>query len=50
MKQVLFGALLVLSVCSAAAEEKRYTVPIGDSPSTGPAGAPVTIVEFLDFQ
>ncbi len=50
MKQVLFGILLVLSVCSATAEEKRYTVPIGDSPSTGPAGAPVIIVEFLDFQ
>ncbi len=50
MKQVLFGVLLALSVCSAAAEEKRFTVPLGDSPSTGPDNAPVTIVEFLDFQ
>jgi hypothetical protein len=35
---------------AVAAQEKRYDVPIGDSPSLGPADAPVTIVEFLDFQ
>jgi protein-disulfide isomerase len=27
-----------------------YRVPVGASPSRGPAGAPVTIVEFADFQ
>ncbi len=30
--------------------EKRYNVPIGDSPAYGPANAPVTIIEFLDYQ
>ncbi len=34
----------------AGAEEKRYDVPLGDSPVYGPSGAPVTIIEFIDFQ
>jgi hypothetical protein len=34
----------------AQAEPKRVDVPIGDSPSIGPADAPVTIIEFIDFQ
>ena len=28
----------------------RYTVPVGDSPSIGAANAPVTIIEFSDFE
>jgi len=34
----------------AIAAQKRYDVPIGDSPTRGPADAPVTIVEFIDYQ
>lgn len=45
----LFLILLFLPAF-AGAEEQRYTVPILDSPSKGPENAPVTIVEFLDFQ
>jgi hypothetical protein len=40
---LLFGTL-------AFSADKRVTVPIGDSPSMGPENAPVTIVEFIDFQ
>jgi protein-disulfide isomerase len=43
-------ALTVLAAVPAGAAEVRYSVPAGDSPSIGPANAPVTIVEFLDYQ
>ena len=41
---------MLLMVGMAHAEQQRIEVPIGDSPSLGPADAPVTIVEFIDFQ
>lgn len=41
--------ILLFSV-AAIAEIKRTDVPIGDSPSLGPLNAPVTIIEFIDFQ
>ena len=43
-------ALALLAAVPAGAADIRYTVPAGDSPSIGPANAPVTIVEFLDYQ
>ena len=46
----LFAFILICLPLSASSEEKRYTIPIGDSPSLGPENAPVTIIEFLDFQ
>lgn len=46
----LLVLLLLLSASPAAAADVRYTVPPGDSPSIGPANAPVTIVEFVDYQ
>jgi protein-disulfide isomerase len=42
--------LSLLAAVPAGAAEVRYTVPPGDSPSIGPSNAPVTIVEFLDYQ
>jgi len=42
--------LTLLSAVPAMAADVRYAVPTGDSPSIGPANAPVTIVEFLDYQ
>ena len=52
MKKLFFPLVLFLMIFSAfaPAEEKRYNVPIGDSPSLGPAQAAVTIIEFIDFQ
>ena len=49
-KGFLFAFILICLPLLAASEEKRYTIPIGDSPQTGPANAPVTIIEFIDFQ
>ncbi len=50
MKKVIVVLIALVVASTAVAEEKRITVPLNDSPSTGPAGAPVTIVEFIDFQ
>jgi hypothetical protein len=50
MKKALLIMAFLLFTVSALAEEKRYPVPLGDSPTLGPLDAPVTIVEFLDFQ
>ena len=46
----LWIVLALLSAAPAQAADVRYAVPAGDSPSIGPANAPVTIVEFLDYQ
>jgi protein-disulfide isomerase len=47
----VFAGLLVLFVAlQSGAEGDRVSVPIGNSPSLGPENAPVTIVEFIDFQ
>ena len=43
-------ALALLAAVPAGAVDVRYAVPAGDSPSIGPANAPVTIVEFVDYQ
>ena len=50
MKKIVFILIALVIASAAGAEEKRIAVPLNDSPSTGPTGAPVTIVEFIDFQ
>jgi hypothetical protein len=50
MKRLTLVTVFFFLAVSAAAEEKRYPVPLGDSPTIGPPDAPVTIIEFLDFQ
>jgi len=35
---------------AAPAAPERHDIPVGDSPARGPADAPVTIIEFADFQ
>lgn len=38
------------AVPDEATETTRYDVPVDDDPSIGPADAPVTIIEFSDYQ
>jgi hypothetical protein len=48
---LLLAALALPAVAGAqGTEEKRYQIPLENSPSIGPADAPVTVFEFLDFQ
>lgn len=52
MKTILYTLCVLLIAVSPvlSAETPRFDVPILDSPQKGPADAPVTIIEFLDFQ
>jgi hypothetical protein len=42
--------LLVVLVSSSVIAADRYDVPLGDCPSLGPEKAPLTIIEFIDYQ
>ena len=33
-----------------SAQEQRYEIPLDNAVYRGPADAPITIIEFLDFQ
>jgi hypothetical protein len=50
LKRAVFTVLLLLFPLAGGADDRRYDVPIGDAPYIGPADAPVTIIEFIDFQ
>ncbi len=55
MKLSLFSSLIMLLTLSlplpaAIASEQRSAISLENSPSLGPENAPVTIVEFIDFQ
>ena len=55
MKRMMWLLLIAVLAVPAFAgaqgvEEKRYQIPLENSPSIGPADAPVTVFEFLDFQ
>jgi hypothetical protein len=47
---VLAALALPVAAVAQGVDEKRYQIPLDNSPSTGPADAPVTVFEFIDFQ
>ena len=49
--RALVCALLILAASTPAlAEVKRFQVPLEGSPVIGPSTAPITIIEFIDYQ
>jgi len=50
IQRILLLVIALLLSATVYAEPKRTEVPIGGSPSRGPADAPVTVIEFIDFQ
>lgn len=50
-KKLLLASLFVLCLSSLGiSAEERYSIPIDNCPVLGPADAPITMIEFLDFQ
>ena len=49
-KKLLSILFVVLIFGSALADEKKTDIAIGNSPTSGPADAPITFIEFIDFQ
>ncbi len=50
MKRLLCALLLAILWVSGGHAENRIEVPLADSPVLGPPDAPITLIEFIDFQ
>ncbi len=50
MKKLMMCCVVLLLVSGAHAQEKRFNVPLEDSPVIGPETAAVTMIEFVDYQ
>ena len=50
MKKILLGVFILFCFGMAHAQGQKIDIPIGDSPALGPKDAPITIIEFIDFQ
>lgn len=49
-KRIILGMVFLLLFGMAQAKEQKTEIPVGNSPAMGPVDAPVTIIEFIDFQ
>jgi hypothetical protein len=50
-KAIVFTVILVpLLTVPVHTSQTRYDVPLGDCPFLGPENAPLTIIEFIDYQ
>jgi len=51
LKTLAIIVVLTLLFCGTAlGEAERFTIPLDNAVFLGPADAPITIIEFLDFQ
>jgi hypothetical protein len=50
MKKLSVLLFVLFSASYAFTAEQRYNVPLEDSPWCGSQNAPVTMIEFLDYQ
>jgi hypothetical protein len=50
LKIILNCIFVLLLLGTASAADQKIEIPIGDSPTMGPADAPITFIEFIDFQ
>jgi len=46
----IFPILLLVLASAVFADDRRYSMPLADSPALGPANAPLTLIEFIDYQ
>ena len=46
----ILAAVALIAGARAYGAETRYDVPVADSQAFGPPNAPVTLVEFVDYQ
>jgi hypothetical protein len=46
----LIAVFSLIAVGTAYGEDKRHAIPLDSAVFLGPYDAPITIVEFLDFQ
>lgn len=50
LRQLSILLMIALVMPAGAADKPLLKVPLGDAPVRGSADAPVTMVEFIDFQ
>lgn len=50
MPKLFLILICLILVCPSFAAENKYNISVDNSPFIGPQNAPVTIIEFIDYQ